>query len=43
VSLEKCQMEALSTRSACERDAETTHDRHIDAAKVKLDLIDKAG
>jgi len=43
VSLEKCQMEGMATRSACERDAETQHDRSVDAAKGKLDLIDKAG
>ena len=41
VSLEKCKMEAADVKASCERDAHSTHDQMVDAAKGKLDMANQ--
>jgi hypothetical protein len=41
VSLEKCKMEAADVKTTCERDAHSTHDQMVDAAKGRLDMANQ--
>ena len=41
VALEKCKMEAADAQATCERDAHSTHDQMVDAAKEKLDMANQ--
>jgi hypothetical protein len=43
VAIEKCKMEAADAQASCERDAHSTHDRTIDAAKAKFDGVNQEG